>query len=108
MHVIAVEKDPTTGWSDVEPPAGLFRGGALFSPTLLERLLRRLLSELLRFLRAFHLHPPSSLSSTALVGATRKPRQGGNSSSRTGGDPRKANAHAEYRTEPRACPSLGP
>ena len=40
--------------SDVEPSAGVFRGGALCGASLLERLLRRLLSELLGFLRALH------------------------------------------------------
>jgi hypothetical protein len=41
--------------SDVERTAGMFRGGALCGPSLFERLLRRLLSELLGFLRALHL-----------------------------------------------------
>ena len=42
-------------------PASVFRCGALCGPSLLERLLRRLLSELLGFLRALHVHPSWSL-----------------------------------------------
>ena len=81
-----------TGWS--------FRGGALCGPSLLERLLRGLLSELLGFLRALHVSSSWSVSSSALVGMTRKPRQGESSSSRDRRRPRMAIAHAEYRTDP--------
>src|SRR5688500_4294202 len=51
--------------SDVEPSACMLRGGALCGPSLLERLLRRLLCELLGFLRALHLAPSWSLELTA-------------------------------------------
>ena len=72
--------------SDVEPSTGMFRGGALCGSSLLERLLRRLLSKLLRFLRALHLHPSWALSLTAVVGVTRESREAKNPSSLTGGD----------------------
>ena len=62
----------------------MFRGGALCGASLLERLLRRFLSELLGFLRTLHLHPSWSLwslSLTADVGVTREPQWGENSNS---------------------------
>ena len=61
--------------SDVEPSAGMFRGRALFSPSLLERLLRRLLSELLGFLRALHFHPFLVAGSDRARGVTQDPRR---------------------------------
>ena len=83
---------------EIEPSAGLFRGGALCGAPLLERLLRRLLSELLGFLRALHLHPPWSLSLTALVGVTRSLGRATTPVLEDRRRPRKANAHTEYRT----------
>jgi hypothetical protein len=85
-------------WLEVESSAGLFRGGALCGAPLLERLLRRLLSELLGFLRALHLHPPLVAGSDRARRRDAKPRQGDNSVLEDRRRPRKANAHTEYRT----------
>ena len=74
---------------------GYFRGDALCGAPLLERLLRRLLSELLGFLRALHLHPPWALSLTPVTRSLGG-RQLLYSMDRR--RPRRANAHTEYRT----------
>ena len=79
-----------TSRSDVEPSAGMFRGRALFGPSLLERLLRRLLSELLGFLRALHLHP-------FLVAGSDRAR--GRNAKASAERIKALSAHAEYRTD---------
>ena len=61
--------------SDVDPPGGMFGGGALCGSSFLERLLRRLLSKLPGFLRALHLRPSWSLVWPPFVHMTREPRR---------------------------------
>ena len=70
VEAFAAERFDFSPRSDVERPAGVLGGGAFGGPSLLERLLRGLLSELLGFLRTLHVHPPGRLSSSALVGTT--------------------------------------